>query len=1202
MKTDGTRLGRIGRGSEHFCGQECGVQKQSRGRAPKIAVLAMFGLLAAQAFAGVTASISGTVTDPSGADISGATVTATNTDTGIAQTQRTNAQGFYSFQSLPLGHYDVSVQQQGFKMYRQTGLVLDVNAALVVDVSLKVGQVKEMVEVSAGAIHVETASSQLGEVIESHAITSVPLVARSYTDLLALQPGVVPVASQMTGGYAGLFNSAGFAVPLPSGDLNGGALSVNGQREANNGFLLNGATVQEGGYGGTTAVPNLDSIAEFRILTNNYDAEYGNYSGGQINVITKSGSNRFHGNVFEFLRNTNLNTRNYFDTPGKIGEYHQNQFGGTIGGPVVKDKIFFFADYQGNRKVHGESSPLISVPTLAEVNNGDFSAVSSQMVNKVVTGTVWAQQLSTALGYPVSQGENYFTTACTPATAVTGACVFPNAQIPTKLFSPISKNMLPFIPSNPAGTFTTSSVPDRLRDDKTSGRIDANTGAGLVSVYYLFDNYNLTAPYPTANVPGFSASGTGRTQVVNLGDTKTLGSNTVNEARVEFVRVNNGFNDPQGGTNTTLANLGFTIGGNGIIPLNPKVEGVPEIDFGSGLIIGVPSRPNRLIENTFQILDNFSKVVGTHSIKFGGTFHYNQLVEQLDNVLDGNFVFSGTETGIDFADFLLGAPTNFVQGQAEPSNGRSKYFGLYAQDSWRARSNLTLNYGLRWDVSTPWYEQHNQIETIVPGLQSVVFPGSPKGWVFPGDPGIPSTLAPTRYNNFGPRLGLAYSPSADSGFLKKLTGGPGQTSIRAGYGVFFTAFEGATNFNEIGDAPFGFFWVGTAPSFSTPFVDRTDGLLQGGTGQKFPVTFPPLNVGPKNPDSNVNWSLLTPISSSPGFFHNNRLPYSENYDLSLQRQLSSNTLVTLSYVGTQGHRLLVTDEANPASPQACLATPGCGPGTESNFNVRLPVFGPLFGTNGYFISLGQSSYNSLQLNVRHTTGRLQFLLGYTYSKAMDNASGYGEQVNFINPKDSIGLAAFDVTQNFVFSYSYQLPFDRLKSSRWTKGWGISGITRFATGLPVTMVENDNNSLLGTQFTGPIPLGIDVPNYNRGSLHISDPRSSATPLEYFSAAPFSAEAIGQLGNSRRRFFHGPGLNHWDIALLKDTALTESVTLQFRAEFFNVFNHTQFQNPNGNITSGIPNFVNGVNTSPSSTFGLVQSAADPRIGQISLKLNF
>jgi outer membrane receptor protein involved in Fe transport len=1136
----------------------------SKPRALMVLNLAL--LLGTNVFAGVTASISGTVTDSSGATVRGATVTATNTDTGIKQSRVSNSQGFYSFQSLPLGHYDVEVQQSGFQVFRQTGLLLDVNAALVVDATLKVGDVKEVVVVKSDTLHIETATTQLGEVIEGHQMTAVPLVTRSYTDLLALQPGVVSTPSGMTGGYLGTFNSAGFAVPQVSGDLNSGALSVNGQREANNGFLLNGATVQEGGYGGTTAIPNLDSIAEFRILTNNYDAEYGNYSGGQINVITKSGTNRFHGNVFEFLRNTSLDAKGYLD-PSR-GTYHQNQFGGTIGGPIKRDKIFFFADYQGNRKVQGVTSPPNGVPSTAEMN-GDFSALTGSLTG-TVQGSAWANQLTNELGYPVTPGEAYFASGCTSTN-----CVFPGAQIPTRAFSAPAQNILPFIPSGAkAGDpFFSTAFPFRLRDDKTSGRVDANSNFGLLSGYYLFDNYTLDSPYPNANVPGFDASGTGRTQVINLGDTKTFGSSSVNEARVEFVRVNNSLNQPKGGTKKTLSALGFQTGGNGIVPLAPAIEGVPEIDFGQlGLIIGVPSRPNRLIENTFQVLDNFSKVIATHSLRFGGTFHYNQLVEQLDNVLNGNFVFNGSETGSDFADFLIGAPTNYVQGQATPSNGRSRYLGLYAQDSWRVRSNLTFNYGLRWDVSRPWSEQHNQIETIEPGLQSIVFPGSPRGWVFPGDPGIPSTLAPTRYNNFGPRLGLAYSPDA-------------KTSIRAGYGVFFTAFEGATNFNEIGDAPFGFFYVGTAPSFTTPFVNRGDGTVVAG-GQKFPVAFPPLNVGPKNPDNSVDWTKLTPIGSSPGFYYKNRLPYSENYELSVQRQFTAETLLTVSYVGTQGHRLLVTEESNPGNPQLCLATPGCGPGLENNFNTRLPIFGPLFQSNGYFIALGQSSYNSLQINLRHTSGRLQTLVGYTYSKSLDNASGYGEQVNPFDPKRSIALSAFDATHNFVVSYNYELPFDKLTGpNRLTKGWALSGITRFSTGLPVTLFETDDNSLLGTQFTGPIPLGIDVPNYTGGTVHINDPRSGAP---YFATSGFSPEALGTLGNARRRFFHGPGINNWDMALLKDTKLTETLDLQFRAEFFNVFNHTQFQAVNGNVNS--------------PSFGKVQSVQQPRIGQLSLKLNF
>src|SRR5712692_393353 len=1181
-----------------------------------ILIFALVLLLCGQLFAGVTASISGTVKDPSGATITGATVTATNTDTGIAQTQHTNTAGFYSFQSLPLGHYDVQVEQAGFKTFRQTGLVLDVNSALVVDATLPVGQVKEVVEVASEAVHVETASTQLGEVITGDSMTAVPLVSRSYTDLLALQPGVTPSPSGLTGSGAGasnpLFISAGFAVPQVSGNLNAGNVSVDGVPEPNNGLMLNGATVQEFGYGGTSVIPNLDSIAEFRILTNNFDAEYGNYSGGQINVITKSGTNRFHGNLFEFLRNTHLDAANYFDR-GKRGAYHQNQFGGTFGGPIIHDKVFFFGDYQGNRIVQGVSSGQVSVPTVPE-RNGDFSDPSllALLSTKTVQGVTWATQLSQQLGYTVTAGEPYYSTLPTPCTT-TAQCVFANGKIPVTGFSPIANNILPFIPSPTSGSiFSTSAFPLSLSDNKFSGRIDGNTHFGLLSAYYYFDRYTQISPYPTANVPGFGAAGKGGTNVINLGDTKTLGGNAVNEVRFEFVRNNVSLNQPSGGTGVSLSSLGFTTGANtlGIVPVNPAIEGVPEIDFNS-FIIGVPSRPNRLIENTFQVLDNFSKLIGTHTLKFGGTFHYNQLVEQLSNVVNGNFQFFGGETGIDFADFLLGAPSFYVQGQAEPSNGRSRYFGLYGQDSWRARSNLTINYGLRWDVSRPWSEQHNQIQTIVPGLQSRVFPGSPTGWVFPGDPGIPSTLAPMRYNNFAPRVGVAYSPDS-------------KTSLRAGYGLFFTSFEGATNFNEIGDAPFGFFYVSPVPpSFATPFADRGTGNSEQ---QRFPVVFPPLNVSAKNPDNNVNWGLFTPISSSPGFFNKNRLPYAEDYELSIQRQLTGSTVATLSYVGTQGHRLLSTLESNLGSPAICnylnangatttTGTPQpCGPGGE-NFLYVLPPGVPApagaftetcpagsvagtcipgtrttfssasLTTNGYFIAIGQSSYNSLQLNLRHTSKRLDMLVGYTYSKSLDNASGYGEQVNPIKPKLSTGLSAFDVTHHFVVSYNYRLPFDKLGGpKRLVSGWALSGITRFATGVPVILFETDDNSLLGTQFTGPITLGIDTPN-QIAPVHIGDPRKGP----YFDPASFQPETIGQLGTARRHFFHGPGINNWDLALLKDTRLTETVNLEFRAEFFNVFNHTQFNAVIGNISAP-------------TGFGTAIGTLPPRIGQFSLKLNF
>lgn len=1213
-------------------------------------------LIVGAADAGVTASISGTVMDTSGAAIVGATVTATNVETGVAATQQTNAQGFYSFQSLPLGKYTVDVEQKGFKAYRQTGLVLDVNAALVVDVALQVGRNTETVEVSSAALHVDTANTQMGEVIEGKQMTDVPLVTRSYTDLLALQPGVVSTPSTMTGAYGGSFNSAGFAVPQVSGDENSGALSVNGMREAANGFILNGILVQETGFSGAGAIPNLDSIAEFRILTNNFDAEYGNYSGGQINVVTKSGTNDWHGNVFEFFRNTNLDAKNFFDgvNGNQRGAYHQNQFGGTFGGPVIRDKVFFFADYQGNRKSVAQTEVINGAPSAA-TEQGNLSALipstagglcMSGCLTGSVNGSAWAQQLSQQLKQTISAGEPYYSRGCTTY----AQCVFPNANLPTAAFSPISAKLLQYITpatgsinaATGTGTFSTNSGKLNLDDDKFSGRLDANTGAGLLSGYYYFDRYNRIDPYWASNAPlypGFSVDGKGQTHNINLGDTKTIGSASVNEFRLGYFRLNTTLNQPQGGKGTTLASLGFASAANGapgIYVGTPSVQGVPEIDFNN-FVIGVPSRPNQLIDNIYQVLDNFGKVMGTHTVKVGAQYHFNQLEENLSNVANGNFNFGSnfsggqpSETGSDFVDFLLGAPASFIQGQSYPSYGRSFYFGAYAQDSWRIKSNLTFNYGLRYDVSSPWREKFNEIETLVHGEQSVVFPGSPTGWLFPGDPGIPSTLAPTRWNNFAPRLGLAYSFGDHEGVLGKVLGKPGTTSIRLGWGMFYTSFEGATDFNQIGAAPFGNYTGQNEPTFAAPFTNRAAG---SSITNLFPAPQPLKGFSAAHPASGPPYdnfaeffTAFGTISSSPGIYTKNKLPYAENYELSIERQITPTDLLTVSYVGTQGHRLLASESANPGNPALCLslAAEGCGPGGEGGIYIRpdgtyalstrTPFSGVAlspsainnklignggtllpdgnigvipFGNNSYFITGAYSAYNSAQINWRHTSGRLQTLVGYTFSRSLDNSSGYGEQYNPINPRLSRGLSAFDSTHNFVASYSYTLPFDKLDGpKKLTHGWQISGITRFATGLPVTLVENDDHSLLGTSFGGPIILPVDTPNLV-APLQILNPRKSSGNF-YFNPNSFASSTIGSEGNANRRFFHGPGINNWDFALVKSTQLTERLNLQLRGEFYNIFNHAQFLTPNGIM--------------PASNFGQIPGARDPRIGQLSAKFNF
>jgi Carboxypeptidase regulatory-like domain len=1209
----------------------------------RLVVASLLLFSAVLAFAGVTASISGTVKDPSGGAVVGATVIATNIETGVAETQTTNGQGFYSFQSLPLGSYAIGVQQTGFKTYRQTGLVLDVNSALSVDVALQVGQNSEKIEVAADMLHVESVTSQMGEVIEGKEMTDVPLVSRSFTDLLPLQPGVVSQASGMTGAFAGPFISAGFPVPLVSGSLNSGALSVNGMRESANAFILNGILTQELGYSGAGAIPNLDSLAEFRILTNNTDAEFGNYAGAQINVVTKSGTNRLHGNVFEFLRNTDLDAANYF-AHGSRGAYHQNQFGGTLGGPIIHDQLFFFGDYQGNRLIQAVPQVIANAPSSA-MEGGDLSGIASSL-----TGTVgsawWASQLTTQLGQTVTAGEPYYSAGCT----TTAQCVFPNAQLSPGNFNPIASNLMQYIQPWPnsvsagsgLGTFSTNAESIHLNDNKFSGRLDANSPTRQISAYYYFDHYNRIDPYWSGNAPlypGFSVDGDGVTQNINIGFTKILSGAAVNEFRVGYFRLNTKLNRPQGGTGSNeLTQLGFASGANGqpgIYVGTPGVEGVPEIDFDN-YVIGVPSRPNQLLDNIYQAVDNFSKVIGTHTVKFGGQYHFNQLEENLSNVANGNFFFGTafnggvSETGSDFADFLIGAPSSYVQGQSYPSYGRSFYLGFYGQDSWRVHPNLTVNLGLRYDVSSPFWEKYNEIQTIIPGEQSVVYPGAPKGWLFPTDPHVPRTLAPTRWDNFAPRIGLAYSFASHEGFLGSLLGKAGSSSLRAGYTLSYSAFEGATDFNEIGDAPFGDYTGQFGSTFAAPFTSRA-------TGQSilnfFPVALPP-HATASHPASGSPYDTLAEfynafgtIGSSPSFYNGNRLPYAENYELSFQRQISGADLLTLSYVGTQGHRLLSSLSANPGNPALCLATPGCGPGGENNIYINgtsatlttrsvlpgveltpaeatLPTgatVGTLlpdgnygivpFGNDSYFITAAYSHYNSAQVNYRHTSGRLQVLLGYTYSKSIDNASGYGEQYYPGSPV-SRGLSAFDSTNNFVVSYNYELGLDRWgHGNRFTQGWALSGITRFETGLPVTLVETDDHSLLGTAFGGPITLPGDTPDQT-GPLQRFDPRSvqsfnGVTANYYFAPTSFASSPIGSEGDVRRRFFHGPGENNWDMALVKDTKFRENLVLQFRAEFFNLFNHAQFITPSGILSSG---------------FGQVTQAQAPRLGQLSLKFNF
>ncbi|MGC1186160.1 MAG: carboxypeptidase regulatory-like domain-containing protein [Candidatus Acidiferrales bacterium] len=1185
-----------------------------KARLQALLLTAVIPCIVISAWAGEGGKISGTVKDSSGAVVPQVTVTATNTGTDFVLTVTTDEQGFYSFPSLPVGRYDLEFKAAGFGPYRRAGVVIDANTALIVDTVLRIGQKNETVTVTDSQVHVETSSTQMGEVITGSQMTGVPLNGRSFTDLLTLQPGVAPATSITSD----TVQDVGASALSPSGDLNPGTVSINGQREFANAFIVNGSDVEEDVNMGAAIVPNLDSIAEFRILTSDFDAEYGEFTGGQINVVTKSGTNQLHGDAFEFLRNTALDARNFF-SPTR-GAFDQNQFGGTLGGPFRKNKIFFFADYQGTRLTQGVDTGQIPVPSQQD-QAGNLSDIASSFMTvdqngnptpTTVSGPYWASLLSGKLGYTVAAGEPYYTPGCTSSTL----CVFPNAVIPKSAWSAPAMNLLKYIPlpNNANGTFSTSAFNENLRDDKGAYRLDANTRWGLLSAYYSLDGWSQNNPYPVAqggaNVPGFNALYTGRSQLIDLGDTKTLSATAVNEFHFSYMRDANDLGKPVGGVGVSLASQGFVVGQgtSGIVPLSPSTEGVESMGFNS-FTIGSNTNELRQANNTFQWLDNVSKVLGTHTIKFGAEFHYDQVNVDAIAQFNGSFLFFGTETGSDFADFLLGIPSQYNQSQLQPFYGRNKYVGLYAQDSWRVTRSLTLNYGLRWDRIEPWYEKYNQIATFVPGQQSVVFPGAPAGILYPTDPGVPRTLAPPGSRDFGPRIGLAYSPGiSGNGVLAKLLGGPNKTSIRASYGMFYSAIEALTIGVMSANAPYGTTYTSPAPPlFATPFVTAANGQ---DLGQYFPVTLAPLNTSATHPDANVNWSQFEPITGLPNYPTTNRIPYTEEYMLSLERGFGANTVLSLNYVGTQGHRLLVLEEANPGNPSLCLflsnpanLAPGqtpCGPFgedsvyTTSTGTVYNGTRGPLgsnFGSNANQATLGNSNYNALQVTLRHSSKHLNVLAGYTFSKSEDDASNVGEEVNPLDPALSEALSAFDVKHNFVVSYTYEIPLERLfrTTNRWTEGWEISGITHFSSGLPVTLVNFGDNSLLGSEPNGINNFGVDEPDYAGGTLDINHNPRNGRP--YFNTSLFTENALGTPGTASRRFFYGPGMDNYDMALLKNLRLTESKSLQFRVEAFNIFNHAQFFGPqavDGNIGS--------------STFGQVISAAPPRLVQLGAKFLF
>ena len=1272
---------------------------------------------------GTGGRILGRVSDPSGAVLSNAKIVATNDATGVAHNAVSNDSGDFVFPDLPVGTYSLTFDLTGFKTVIRHSIALDVNQVITLNMTMQLGATQEVVDVTSEAPLVETSSTQLGAVVNNRSVNELPLNTRDTYQFLQLQPGV---QSQL-GSSGGTFY----------GSDDAGAVSVNGGRGRANNFSVNGGDANDAFVNLPTIQPTPDAIDEFRVISNTFDAEYGRNSGAVVNVVTKSGTNQWHGDVYEYFRNTVLNAQGYFNTVKP--QENQNQFGGTFGGPLKKDRTFFFLSYEGRRVRQGISGETVNVPTSQERNGVfDVSGVTANDGNPGFGGGITDQFTADALnGRPGCTSAITGAGGLVPAAGVSwggsvGDAIFPtdgngNATIPGACMDPVATDLLRFVPAaNRPDGVTYQAVPTSSdRQDQFTFRFDHHINSKQnFSFYYYYTDDNQLQPFYNfqasgANIPGFGAKVGSRYQQYNPSHTWTITNSLVNEARFTYMREGqltfqhpqstgsiqsscsssaaqavcfNGTSDSSFGPNSIVGQLGSSPQYGITTGLPNNRTGVPFVDVGGGFAIGngwegeLPQ-----VGNSFMWADNLTWVKGSHTLKFGADVRRDRFDQTLYYNVSGDFTFnSTTENSIASSDnypgYLLGLVDSYSQGSAQRENVRTTGVYFFAQDSWKVNPSLTLNYGLRWELDTPLTDVLHHVQTFRPGQNSTVYPctlsttdltnfglpaGStcadagvePTGLVVPGDQGVQAGLTQTYYKAFAPRIGLAYSPNFNSGFLGKLFGSNGKTSIRTGWGLFYNPMEQLVLEQFGAEPPFGGSTYLPATFFNTPFISQT------GT-----VSPNPFNgILSPTPGTPQDWASFRPMLLYGDFQPHMRTQYTAQYNFTIQRELARNLVMQLGYVGSQGHRLLASHDINAANPQTCLdiatiaaaypanvssygvygAAASCGPfGEDNQYSVTLPASNGTVLPNGFHMpngsvvqSAGQtlnlvglrpysspncdstqpaftagtgcpidgvpvftnifaedtiaaSAYNSFQASLeKRFSGGLQFQAAYTFSKSLDWASSFEETVNPFDYKKSRALSLFNSAQRFVINYVWDIPVRKYSgfAGKVLDDWQFSGIVQLQSGFPIRLQTQDDYELISSLFF----LGAGAPQLN-GPLQIVNPKVVQT-FNTFNYGPvsghyylnadqtkFTDPTLGTFATTPRSVCCGPGENEWDITVSKRIALTEARYFQFRADIFNLFNKTQFVNPDGNFSN--------------STFGQVLQARDPRLVQFALKFYF
>jgi outer membrane receptor protein involved in Fe transport len=1194
-----------------------------------------------------TGRIVGKVTDPSGLPVVGAKVVITNVGTQIAQTTTTDDNGYYQVLSLPIGSYRATIDKEGFRQQAFEHQALQINQSLRLDAKLEIGQHNEVVEVRDQAANVETLSDTIENSVVGETIERAPLNGRNVLDLALLQPGVTETNGDS--GAQGNYSIAGGRSDSVTFLLDGGL---------NNNLLSNGIVFN----------PNPDTIAEFRILESNYSAEYGRNGGGVISVVTKSGTNEWHGSGFDFIRNDAFNANTFFNKASGTSRdvLKRNQYGATFGGPISlpklvngKDRFFFFVGYQGQKLSQQQTTGVGSVFTPRELN-GDFSqsgAANGFLPNGPDPGVACFLSGLNENAKDSSNNPIPNDTPCGFGLPGTTSVFQPNlalakqAIIDPLQLDPIAKKYIAagLIPTDPTGQANYQGSHKDNNNELTMKFDFQITEKDKVSATLGGVRNPTLSPFQFATVPGTPNLGQTNSYFTNAAYSHTFSANLLNEFRL-FLQRNNGLQDKPGVKLPTASQLNI-----GIVQDDP--QGPPNLLFDNGLSVGFSEQgPTNLVDTTFGFSDTLSYIRGRHNWKMGGGVSAYRNNTIFDFIVNGEFDFNGvggSGTGNSFADFFLGIPSQYFQSPHAPSNIRSKSYYGFVQDEWRITKRLTLNLGTRYEYNSPKEDTKGRSFSVIPGLQSKVFTGAPTGMVFPGDPGAPvGANFPTR-TNWAPRAGFAWDVRGDA-----------KTSVRGGFGMFYDILKGEDSLQFNGQPPFfagtGFSLPSVGPNQTSPVGYFADPFGSAGIPNPFPSTPPPSNL-------DFGAAGFLPINSSAIVFFVDphiKTPINYQYNLSLQQEVARNTVVEASYVGNISHGLTSLIDINPfvLGTTDRVLNLGAGDSTcadsSGNFNLlpQPPPPGPCsFATVPEFRNISNASYNSLQASLtRQATdlrylGRTYFTLAYTYAHSIDNASGF-QQRNSTVPsyKPNLFRASSDqdVRQRITFSGGWDMPFDKYWASgpkRLTQGWSLFPIVTWRTGLPfdvfARLADRFDPTSEGTSgagdpgnthanIVGPLntldPRHIQTPVGHNAGYYYFDPNSLSaaqcptpvpgnppplpcTPGPGMLPAPFQVQAnpsLATYGTLPRNFFRGPGYINIDMSFSKTTAITERLKIEFRAEFFNIFNHANFNNPgilnsgSGTLTGGGP----GTNINATGQFGQVTSTHDPRIIQLAARLTF